>query len=132
MHLWIEEPLKSKDLYALSVVYHMAVKKVAGLKLWDNSHEACSMVGVNTMKHLLAKRMVKFYFRLMSSQVSMVQRLRYFFLQSSALHRTTSGMFERVYGTKMLLFNDLQALLARVDFVERTEPRSHYVPAVPD
>ena len=132
MHLWIEEPLKSKDLYTLSVAYHKAVKRVAGLTPWDNNHEACSIVGVNTMKHLLAKRMVKFYFRVMSSQVSMIRRLRYHFMQRSALHQTISGIFERVYGTKMVLFNDLQALLARVDFVERTEPRSHYVPAVPD
>ena len=40
--------------------------------------------------------------------------------------------FENVYGVKNFLFNDLDGLLSRIDFVERTEPRSSYNVAVPD
>ena len=37
-----------------------------------------------------------------------------------------SSRFNDIYGVENMGQNDINALLARVDYIERTEPRSYY------
>ena len=47
-------------LQRVSLAYHRAVKKTAGLNVWDSNRVACDMVGVPICKHLQAKRILKY------------------------------------------------------------------------
>ena len=125
MNLWTEE-VRVKDFHKLAVGYHKAVKKVANMNVWSSNHEACQLVGVNHMNHLFAKRLVKFYNRVINSKVGTLRKFRYFFMLQSALYRKVSRICEEQYDITSLCANDFMAILARIDFVEREEPRSQY------
>ena len=126
MNLWFEQILSRRSVHKLAVTYHKAVKKVAGLNVWDSNHTACERVGVNTFSHLLAKRMLKFYFAIVNSENFIFKNLRHFFINGSMLSQRISTLFQEKYEVDSILTNDLHALLARIDFVERHEPRSNY------
>ena len=44
-------------------------QKVAGLIVWDSNHEACEIVNVPILKHLLAKRLITFYLQWLDLRV---------------------------------------------------------------
>ena len=48
----------------ISIAYHKAVKKVAGMQVWDSNHEGCDIVKVPIFKHLMTKRMICFLYSL--------------------------------------------------------------------
>ena len=50
-NLWIDQVINDNKIREISIVYHKAVKKLAGLAPWDSNHEACNTVGVNIFKH---------------------------------------------------------------------------------
>ena len=131
MNLWFECPVRVKDFKLLSVAYHKAVKQTAGMNTWDNNHGACSQVGVNTMRHLFSKRLLKSFMKLVNTHNSLVSKLRYFLMLRSSFYRFISRMCTDLYGIDLIHRNDLAALLARIDFVEKNEPRSCYVPEPP-
>jgi len=130
--LWIEQRVVRRLIHNLSVAYHKAVKKVASLNVWDSNHDACERVGVDTMPHLIAKRLLSFYTSLRYSRCRMVNVLRYHLLYLSNLRQTIHMLFRDSYGVYDVSFNDYDALTARVDFIQMNEPRSHYVPVVSD
>ena len=125
MNLWIEEA-RFKDFHKLAVGYHKAVKKVANMNVWSSNHEACQLVGVNHFNHLFTKRLIKYYNRVINSKVGTLRKFKYFFMLQSALYQKVSKICEERYDITSLCANDFMAILARIDFVEREEPRSHY------
>ena len=127
METWIERRIKNAHIRQLAVSYHKAVKRISGLKSWDGNHVACEMVEVNLLQHLLMKRMVRHFFGLISSNFVTMRRLRNFFLWKSHTKRVIEEKFREDYELMNFASNDVDALMARVDFVQRTEPRSNYV-----
>ena len=55
-----------------------------------------------------------------------MSKLKYFFIFRSHFKVSLEKMFEEKYDVMNFVVNDQQALLARIDFVERNEPRSYY------
>ena len=47
---------------------------------------------------------------------------------NSFLIKRLNGLFESKYGVNNILDNDVLAVRSRIDFIERTEERSNYVP----
>ena len=72
------------------------------------------------------KRLTNQYFDLISSQNIIISRLKYYFIFNSHFNLSLSRMFETQYNVYNFLNNDKQALFARIDYVERNEPRSYY------
>jgi len=124
--VWIEQKLSARLIHKLSVAYHKAVKKVASLNVWDSNHVACERVGVDTMPHLIAKRLLSFYANVKQSKCKIISSLRYYFLSVSNLRFALQYVFRERYGVNDVSCNDIDALVARVDFVQKNEPRSHY------
>ena len=108
-------------------IYHKAIKKVEGLEVWRNNHDACERMGIVIFKHFFTKRMLNFYFSVISSKCKMVQKLKYHFMLSSQLYKFLKHRFQNMHEVNELLGNDKNALIARVSFVQRNEPRSNYV-----
>jgi len=129
MGLWIEQKVFKRQIQKLSVAYHKAVKRIASLNVWDSNHLACERVGVDTMPHLIAKRLLAFYSSLRFSSCVTISVLRYYFLYLSNLKSCIQTMFRDSYGVINASCNDFDALNARIDFVQKNEPRSCYVPS---
>ena len=132
IHLWFEQRILKTDTKKLEVAYHKAIKKVVGLEVWRSNHDACEKMGIDVFKHLLSKRMINFYFSAISSNCRMFRKLKYHFMLSSQLYRFLKHRFLNLYQINEILGNDKNALLSRVGYVQRNEPRSNYVyePAV--
>ena len=126
INLWYDNDIKYRNIYCLSVAYHKAVKRVAGMNIWDGNHVACELVGVNLFKHLLAKRLLKHYFAIFKSTCTVINHLRYYFLFDSEIKSNIDNLFRSNYEIQDLLDNDIDAILSRIDYIERNEPRSNY------
>ena len=129
INLWFENDIKHRNIHGISVAYHKAVKRIAGMNIWDSNHLACELVGVNVFKHLLAKRLVKHYFAIFGSRCAIIKYLKYYFQFNSEIRINIENLFKNHYGIENLLANDMDAVLARIDYVERNEPRSSYAVA---
>ena len=120
--------VKETHLRKISVAFHKAVKRVTGLDVWSSNHVACEVVGISVFRHLFFKRMFKFFLSLIASELPLFNRLRYFFWSSAVIKTRVDEIFNERYGIVNFLRNDFKALFARIDYVERNEPRSNYVP----
>ena len=129
-NVWFEQCLSDNKLRKISVIYHKAVKKVAGMRPWDSNHDACSSVRVNIFKHLLAKRIFNHFKSLISSSNAVISTLKYYFMFKSNINSYMTSLFENVYGLNNYKFNDNNAIRSRIDFTEQHEPRSFYNQAV--
>ena len=110
----------------MSVSYHKAVKKIAHMAPWQSNHEACEKVKVNIFKHMVNKRILNHFFNLLWSNNVMIGRLKYFFRYRSELKQKLQKTFEDIYDVNNFLNNDKCALISRIDYIEKREPRSNY------
>ena len=102
-NLWFEEKYRDALYRKISVAYHKAVKKVAGRMPWDANHEACSIVKVNLFSHLLAKRMLNYFFSLLGSPHAIISSLRYYLMFSSGIKSSLAFLFKQKYGIERLV-----------------------------
>ena len=126
INLWVDQNLSNNSLRKIATVYHKGVKRIAGKLPWDSNHEACSIVKVNLFKHLLTKRILSHYIAMITSNNYVFRALRYYLICSSELGKCIANIFSKEYGVKNFRENDIDAVKARVDYVERNEPRSFY------
>ena len=108
---------------SLAVAYHMCVKKVAGMMKWDSNHAACDTVGVPIFSHMLAKRLVCCFFRVSNSDSPCLRPLSYYFRYKSCFRKSLIDLFRNKYGIHDVFDNPLCAILARIDYVQKHEPR---------
>ena len=120
---WASSPSK-KNVYKVAVAYHKAVKKIAGLNVWDSNHEACAMVNAPIFRHMLAKRYVSCFFTMLKSSSPCILPYRFYFRYFSKYYLEIKKLFFEVYGVVNILDNPLCTLLARIEFVQNHEPRS--------
>ena len=124
IEVWYEKIL-GYQLNRISVAYHKAVKRICGNNVWDSNHDACDTVGVHIFRHLLAKKLVCFWHRICNSRSSCLFNLRYYFRYNSCIFNKISSIFHANYSVD-ISSNPLCAILARIQYVQRNEPRSHY------
>ena len=63
----VEEKMKHGDLKKAYVGYHKAIKRLAGIHVWESNYAACVKIYANIFGHLLNKRLLKFYFDVINS-----------------------------------------------------------------
>ena len=86
-------------------------------------HVACETVGVPIFKHLIAKRALVFFSQLINTKSPCVSPYRHYLRYNSYIKNNLSILFERNYQVRNFHSNPLCALIARINYVERTEPR---------
>ena len=128
IEIWYDQ-LSNRTINKLSVCYHKALKKVAHLNVWDSNHLACDIVNVPIFKHLAAKRALCFLISLISSQSPCIAPFKSYFKYSSNIKTSLSTYFNVKYNIVNLLKNPLCAVIARIQYVQRHEPRSSYRPS---
>ena len=125
---WIDEKITENKVRRISVGYHKAVKRTANMLPWQSNHEACQKLNVNTFQHLLYKRILSHYFMLIKSNTGIVHSFKYFFRYLSETKAVLSRTFFSIYDVSNIENNCISALYSRIDFVQRNEPRSNYIP----
>ena len=115
-----------RTIEKIAITYHKAVKRVARRNVWDSNHEACNIVGVQIFKHLIAKRSVCFYYSMLKSKSPCIKPYQNFIRNRSLARSELDNLFVRNYGVTNFYNNPLCALISRINFIERTEPRSSY------
>ena len=123
---WFEQSINDNNIRKIAVCYHKAVKKIAGKLPWDSNHESCSIVNVNIFKHLLVKRIYNHFCSLIKQGNGICASLKYYFMFESQINAKLTNMFQNKYDLIDYKYNDNGAVRARIDFIERHEPRSFY------
>ena len=100
INLWFEEGIKDRNIYSISVLYYKAIKRIAGMNIWDSNHVACELVGVNVVEHVLAKRLLKHYFALFKSRCIVINHLKYYLQYNSEIN--IENLFRNDYGIESL------------------------------
>lgn len=126
IELWFQK-IPISQLNLMSIAYHKAIKRMVGLNMWDSNHLACEIAHVYIFKHLLARRLICFWHRLFTSKSPCMANLGYYWRFSSNLYRHILIHFQENYSVN-ISENPLCAVLSRIDFVQRHERRSHYIP----
>ena len=114
--------------HGFAVAYHKALKRLAGLAPWDSNHRACEILNFPIFIHNVNNRLISYLFSLVHSKSPCLVTLRYYLRYSSFFMSNVSNIFRNQYGVINILQNDLAALKSRIDFVQRNEERSFYVP----
>ena len=126
--VWFDK-IPACHLNRVEVAYHKAVKRICGLNVWDSNHVACETVGVNIFKHLLSTRLVSFWHTLCEAESSCLANLKYYFKYRSQIYEKLKTTFLKEYQVD-ILNNPLCAVKARINYIQRNEPRSYYAQTV--
>ena len=116
--------LYKKDIKKVAVPYHGAIKRICGRSWYDSNHECLEYAKLRIFKHLLAKKIICYAHKLFSSKSPCLSAHRYYFRHMSIFSREVKDSFHENYQLTDVHNNPLCAVLARIDFVQRTEPRS--------
>ena len=125
--LWYDQLETPNKFNKIAVCYHKTVKKLTGLNVWESNHDACSIADVLLFKHYLALSCLRLYLRLCKNTSPCTSKLKYYFKFESVLSFRVKSAFDSVYGIDDLFGNCMEAIKARINFVQRNEPRSSYV-----
>ena len=49
--MWFDEKIKHGDLKKITIGYHKAIKRLAGMHVWDSNHAVCEKIVVNIFEH---------------------------------------------------------------------------------
>ena len=115
--------LSNMSLRKISVAYHKAVKRICGYNTWDSNHRACDDAGVPIFKHLHALRLIKYIFSLINTESVCLKRFKYFFRYRSYTFKEVEHFFAIHYDLFNVFNNPICAIISRIFFVQRNEPR---------
>ena len=97
------------------------------MNMWESNHVAFELVKVDLFKHLQAKRMYKFCRSMCKSNCALLKKLKYYFNFNFVIKKSVENIFLMKYNVNRVFDNDFNAVLSRIDYVQRNEPRSSYL-----
>ena len=95
--------------------------------IWCSNHLACKILGVNLFTHLQAKRMYNYYRSVLKSKNGVLIKSKYYWQFYSDIRTNIERISWCDYDVENFFNNIDDAILSRVDFVERNEPRTSYL-----
>ena len=126
--LWHECFVHPRALKEISIAYHKALKRITGLSMYHNNHDAAMLSGQLLMKHLVMSRAISLLFRLSFSDSICLLDLRNYFMYDSIMSKNIRNNLKNTYEIESIFENSLCAIKSRIMFVQNNEPRSEYVP----
>ena len=126
LNLWFEEQVKDVYVKKLEIAYHKAIKRVAKMNVWESNHVACEKLGINIFKHFLSMRLIKYYFSIINAKSKALNNIKYYMMLNSNFYKNISQRFSAMYDIDCIVDNDKNALVSRINFIQRNEPRSNY------
>ena len=123
VEIWFMK-LHTKDLNNIAIAYHKAIKRMCNKRPYDSNHECLERVNLPIFKHLVAKKLINFAFSLFQSNSPCLSSHKYYFRAYSNYGKEIKKLFYEKYQIPDVFDNPLCAVIARIEFIQRTEPRS--------
>ena len=96
-------------------------------KPWAYSnHAICEEAELLLFKHLINTKILTFAFNLFNNTSKCFNRFRSFYIFDSFLFKNVRKIFHAEYSIQNVFNNDIDAVKARILFVQKNEPRSTY------
>ena len=124
IELWDDVSGCSSVLKPLAVSYHYALKRIIGLSKRDSNHYACYLLDELTFEHMCNYRMLKFFHWLSGSQSACIVANKHYFMNNSRIKHRIDKIFYDKYNIENVMCNDIDAVEARMKYVQFREPSS--------
>ena len=116
--------LNKKDLKNISVPYHKAIERICGRNSCDSNHECLEQVNLPIFKNFLGKKQIQFSFRLFQSRSPCLSIHKYYFRYGFLFSKYIRKLFSDNYQIIDAFNIRVCAIISRIDYVQRKEPRS--------
>ena len=126
-NLWFRNFGCSLSLHQLAVGYHKAIKKILKVPYGASNHDCCEIVNLLTFNHFLNFIRLKFIFRIFYRPCKFTFKINSFLKFKSCYLDKFQNVFKSLYDVDDILYNDLNALITRIFYVDRRERRSNNV-----
>jgi hypothetical protein len=124
--LWFNSVNCKRTLNKFAVGYHKAVKKILKIPFFVSNHYVCELVNMSTFLHHLNMVKMKFAYNMCYSNNKMMIKLRNYIINNSCVVNEMKEVMYDKYGVENFINNDLDALISRINFVQRNEERSNF------
>ena len=118
--LWINLDNSSQILNQFAIGYHKAFKKICNVSSRMSNHFICNQIGIFMFKHYINYLKICTAFRLLFKPCIFIEKNKAAFLKGE-LVRDIERIFNCVYGVSEIFQNDLDALKARIFYVQARE-----------
>ena len=71
-------------------------------------------------------RLIKYYFSIINAKSKALNNIKYYMMLNSNFYKNISQRFSAMYDIDCIVDNDKNALVSRINFIQRNEPRSNY------
>ena len=119
-----DEYSSSKELKKFCVGYHKAIRKIVNAPYFYSNHHVCNSFNLLMFNHYINWISIRFAFRVIKSKNMLFMKLNNFFRHDSMLIRKVYKICNN-YGIKDSLNNDIDAIKARIFYVQRNEAHSN-------
>ena len=108
-------------LRQFAVGFYNSIKRLLGLSTHESTHYACQEAQCLTFNHLLNKMKVKMIFRFLLKPCDFIRKSLCYFMASSVFLNEIKEVIWNEYEIDSLFENDLDAIVARIWFVQNHE-----------
>ncbi|MEL6606519.1 MAG: reverse transcriptase domain-containing protein, partial [Cyanobacteria bacterium J06614_10] len=119
--LWFGGKSEQYVIRQFAIGYHKAIKKLLGLSMHESNHYACQEASLLMFNHMINNNKLHFIFRIFYKPCSFIDKLIDFLYVSSFMLSELKTIFRDIYDVENVLDNDLQALTARISYVQNHE-----------
>ena len=126
--LWIERKGCARALKEFSVSYHAVLKKTLNVTRYFSNHYVCGILSLFAFEHFINIKLTRFMLWIKNSKSDSFYRYKYYFLYNSIFMTNLELLWKSKYNVPDVLSNDIDALVSRIDFIQKREPFSMYIP----
>ena len=119
--LWYNRKGCLSELKAIGVTYHKCLKRLAKIPYYVSNHVTCELLNLPIFIHFINKKMLNYFFNLINSESPCLKDFKTYFKSKSHIYYYTSIILQEVYNVNNFLENDLDALKARILYVQTHE-----------
>ena len=119
--LWFGGASSAHSLKQFAAGYHKAIKKILKLSYHESNHYACQEAQFFTFQHLVNKYKIMSAIRILTNPCNFIYKLMDYFVVSSTFLWEVYDILKAFYDIDSLIFNDRDAIIARVCFVQNHE-----------
>ena len=124
--LWYDTNKCNNILKQFEVGHHKAIKKLFNVNYRSSNHIICEIAGLLTFRHFINKFQITFINRIFNKPCMFVLKNLYFLMNYSFLKYNVEKLLSKIYNIEDMFDNDIDAIKARILFVDRNEQSSCY------
>ena len=121
--LWHDVRGCSQIIKQFGIGYHKALKRIYSMSSHVSNHEICNICDILMFKHYVNSKVISFTYKLLKSDNACLLPHKYYFCNCSEVLKNVNEILKGIYGVLTIKDNDLDALKARIMYVQNHEDR---------